>query len=155
MKRWFKYQAIKLVRTKGEVTAVARGFCIGLAIEMFTLPTAGLVFFLIFPSVAVLRGRLASAFIGFVLGKVVYLPFAVLNERVGHWLLPEHFAVHFHMLPDWLNQLLTINLYLIAGGIVDGCILAMMVYFPLKKVLLWVQKHRRDKRRRAAHVIAD
>ncbi|MCG7409812.1 DUF2062 domain-containing protein [Paenibacillus sp. ACRRX] len=147
MKRWLKYQTLKLMRTNGSASAVAKGFSIGLAIEMFTLPTAGLAFFLIFPFVYMLRGRMASALVGFIFGKIIYIPVAVLNERVGHWLLPEHFVVHFHGIPHWLNHLMTINLHLIVGGIIDGCILAFMMYLPVKKGLELLQQRRREKRR--------
>lgn len=147
MKRWLKYQFLKLVRTRGAVGQVARGFCIGLAVEMVTLPTAGLAFFLIFPLVYMMRGRLAAALIGFVFGKLIYIPFAVVNERVGHWILPMHWTVHAAALPDWLNRLLTINMNLIVGGMIDGAMLALLLYIPMKLILLTVQERRRQKRR--------
>ncbi|WII36308.1 DUF2062 domain-containing protein [Paenibacillus thiaminolyticus] len=152
MKRWLKYQCLKLVRTRGAAGQVARGFCIGLAVEMVTLPTAGLAFFLIFPLVYMMRGRLAAALIGFVFGKLIYIPFAVVNERVGHWILPMHWMVHAAALPDWLNRLLTINMNLIVGGMIDGAMLALLLYIPMKQILLTVQERRRQKRRhRHAH----
>ncbi|MCY9516651.1 DUF2062 domain-containing protein [Paenibacillus apiarius] len=147
VQRWCKYQALKLLRTSGGAAQVAKGFCVGLFIEMFTLPTAGLAFLLLFPLVYMLRGRVAAAFIGFVLGKVIYIPVAVLNERVGHWLLPSHWTVSFSVLPEWLNHVLTINMYLIVGGIIDGALLGFMLYFPVKQGLLFMQERRRQKRR--------
>ncbi|WP_374018169.1 DUF2062 domain-containing protein [Paenibacillus thiaminolyticus] len=146
MKRWLKYQLLKLVRTRGAAGQVARGFCIGLAVEMVTLPTAGLAFFLIFPLVYMMRGRLAAALIGFVFGKLIYIPVAVVNERVGHWILPMHWTVHASALPDWLNRLLTINMNLIVGGMIDGTMLALLLYIPMKQILLTVQERRRQKR---------
>lgn len=146
MKRWLKYQFLKLVRTRGAVGQVAR-LCIGLAVEMVTLPTAGLAFFLIFPLVYMMRGRLAAALIGFVFGKLIYIPFAVVNERVGHWILPMHWTVHAAALPDWLNRLLTINMNLIVGGMIDGAMLSLLLYIPMKQILLTVQERRRQKRR--------
>lgn len=147
MKRWLKYQFLKLIRTRGAAAQVARGFCIGLAVEMFTLPTAGLAFFLIFPLVYMMRGRLAAALIGFVFGKLIYIPVAVVNERVGHWILPMHWTVHAAALPDWLNRLLTINMNLIVGGMIDGVALALLLYIPMKQILLTMQERRRQKRR--------
>ncbi|MGG4395628.1 DUF2062 domain-containing protein [Paenibacillus thiaminolyticus] len=147
MKRWLKYQFLKLVRTRGAAEQVARGFCIGLAVEMVTLPTAGLAFFLIFPLVYMMRGRLAAALIGFVFGKLIYIPIAVVNERVGHWILPMHWTVHAAALPDWLNRLLTINMNLIVGGMIDGAMLALLLYIPMKQILLTVQERRHQKRR--------
>lgn len=147
MKRWLKYQFLKLIRTRGAAALVARGFCIGLAVEMFTLPTAGLAFFLIFPLVYWMRGRLAAALVGFAFGKLIYIPVAVVNERVGHWVLPLHWTVHAAALPDWLNRLLTINMKLIVGGMIDGALMALLLYVPMKRFLLAMQKRRRDQRR--------
>ena len=57
-KRWFKYKYILLLRAKGGPSKVARGFSVGLFVEMFTLPTFGFAFVLIFPLVYLLRANL-------------------------------------------------------------------------------------------------
>ncbi|WP_325049978.1 DUF2062 domain-containing protein [Cohnella faecalis] len=62
---------------------VAMGFAIGIAVEMFTLPTLGFAFVLIFPLVYLFKGNLPAALVGFVVGKVIYLPMAILNTMVG------------------------------------------------------------------------
>ncbi|BFH39456.1 hypothetical protein J6TS7_44010 [Paenibacillus dendritiformis] len=147
-----KCQFLKLIRTRGAAAQVARGFCIGLALEMFTLPAAGPAFFLIFPLAYLMRGRLAAALIGFAFGKLIYIPIAVVNERVGHWILPLHWSVHAAALPDWLNRLLTININLIVGGMIDGVLLALLLYIPMKQILLVMQVRRRQKpRHRQGH----
>ena len=39
-KRWLKFKYLFLFRAKGGTAMAAKGFSIGLAIEMFTLPTS-------------------------------------------------------------------------------------------------------------------
>lgn len=72
--RWFRYKYLQLTRAKGGPALVAMGFSIGIFVEMFTLPTGGLAFLLIFPLVYLLRASVASALLGFMFGKVIYLP---------------------------------------------------------------------------------
>ncbi|CAH8716598.1 hypothetical protein [Paenibacillus thiaminolyticus] len=56
-------------------------------------------------------------------------------------------------LPDRFNRLLTINMNLIVGGMIDGAMLALLLYIPMKQILLTVQERRRQKRRhRHGHV---
>lgn len=147
MKRWYRYQLLKLMRTRGGAAEAAKGFSVGLAVEMFTLPTGGLAFLLLFPLLYLIRGRMSAALVGFVIGKIIYIPVAVVNERVGHWLLPNNFVIHIESFPHWINHLLTINIHLIVGGIIDGCILGFLFYLPVKRLLLHMQDRRREKRR--------
>ncbi len=62
---------------------VAMGFSIGIFVEMFTLPTGGLAFLLIFPLVYLLRASVASALLGFMFGKVIYLPLMFFSSPDG------------------------------------------------------------------------
>jgi uncharacterized protein (DUF2062 family) len=128
---------------------VARGFSIGLAVEMFTLPTGGLAFLLIFPLIYLFRANLAGALIGFVFGKVIYIPFAFLNKQVGDFLVPKgmkHYLIHH--LPQLLSNIIRGSLDLIAGGIVVGAILGILVYFPVMLLLRYHADRRKDKRKR-------
>ncbi|TBL70060.1 DUF2062 domain-containing protein [Paenibacillus thalictri] len=147
--RWFKLKYLLLTRAKGGASIVAIGFAIGLFVEMFTLPTAGLAFFLIFPLVYVLRGSMAGALIGFVFGKVIYIPMSFLNKRVGDLLMPREFlhGVMRHA-PDWLMEFLRFNLKLIVGGMVDGLALACISYFPIRWILILFEERRKEKRKR-------
>lgn len=147
MKRWLKYKYMLLIRARGGGAKVAKGFSIGLAIEMFTLPTAGLAFFIIFPLVYLSRASLASALIGFVFGKIIYIPFSFLNGMVGGMLLPKNLAVHIAYVPDWFNSFMTYNLKLIVGGIVDGAALGIILYLPMKWSIDYVRTKRKEKRR--------
>lgn len=155
LKRWIKYKYLQLLRAKGGPSIVAKGFSIGLAIEMFTLPTFGLAALLILPLVYLFRASLPAALIGFLFGKVIYIPMAFLNRKVGARFVPDHFleGVHFHS--HWLNHLIHIlrnTIELIVGGMVVGVILGVILYFPMKKLLTVIMERRLEKRRhRKAH----
>ncbi|MEK8126969.1 DUF2062 domain-containing protein [Paenibacillus filicis] len=147
--RWFKYKYLQLIRAKGGPAMVAMGFSIGLFVEMFTLPTAGLAFFLIFPLVYLLRGSVAAALIGFVFGKIIYIPFSFLHRIIGDLVLPHR--VHgnwLHVLPHWLETFIKFNLKLFVGGVIDGLILGLIVFFPIKWTLEWFHQKRKDKRQK-------
>lgn len=145
--RWFKYKYYLLFRAKGGPGKVAAGFSIGLAVEMFTLPTLGLAFFLIFPLVYLFRASLAGALIGFVFGKVIYIPVAFVNAKVGGWIVPDRFNEWISFLPEWIEKVLYVNAKLIVGGMIDGAALGLLVYFPLKRLLEMVARKRTEKRR--------
>ncbi|MBB3108363.1 hypothetical protein FHS18_000391 [Paenibacillus phyllosphaerae] len=147
LKRWIKLKYTELMRAPGGPSFVALGFSIGMAIEMFTLPTYGLAFFLIFPLIYWLNGSLAGALIGFVVGKIIFIPVAFINSRVGGWVLPDHMKIHLSFAPDWLNHILLVNLKLIVGGIIDGIVLGFIFYFPIKYSIRYVADKRREKRR--------
>ncbi|UJF34552.1 DUF2062 domain-containing protein [Paenibacillus hexagrammi] len=147
-KRWFKYKYLLLLRAKGGPSKVARGFSIGLAVEMFTLPTAGFAFLLIFPLVYVLRANLPGALIGFVFGKVIYIPLAFLNKQVGEVLVPKEFKHYLiHHLPHLLSNIVRGSLDLIVGGMVVGTALGIVMYFPVLLLLKYHANRRKEKRR--------
>ncbi|RKP53990.1 DUF2062 domain-containing protein [Cohnella endophytica] len=147
LRRWLKYKYMMLIRAKGGASIVAMGFAIGLAIEMFTLPTLGFAFVLIFPLCYLLRGNLPAALIGFVFGKVIYIPMMYPNSKVGGWILPKHLSIQFPIFPEWVNHLLLTNLKLIVGGIVDGIILGLLCYFPIRYSLNAFKAKRKEKRK--------
>lgn len=147
IRRWFKFKYLQLFRAKGGAAKVAIGFAIGLAIEMFTLPTFGLAFFLIFPLVYMFRASLAGALIGFVFGKIIYIPMAFFNNKVGGWIVPDHFNEWISFLPHWLKKMLYMNIKLILGGMVDGVLLGLLFYFPIKFMLEFYTAKRTEKRK--------
>jgi uncharacterized protein len=147
LRRWLKYKYMMLIRAKGGASIVAMGFAIGLAIEMFTLPTLGFAFVLIFPLCYMLRGNMPAALIGFVVGKIIYIPMMYPNSKVGGWLLPKHLRFHLPVVPDWFDHLLVTNLKLIVGGMVDGVILGLICYFPIKYSINAYKVKRKDKRK--------
>jgi uncharacterized protein (DUF2062 family) len=147
IKRWFKYKYLLLTREKGGPAIVAMGYSIGLAVEMFTLPTAGLAFFLIFPLIYIFRASIAAALIGFVFGKIIYLPMTYVHLKVGNWILPHGTRKHMlNFLPDWLDFFVKSNLKLFVGGVIDGVLLGILFYFPIKWLLHFYNDRRKQKR---------
>ncbi|WP_307720042.1 DUF2062 domain-containing protein [Paenibacillus koleovorans] len=152
LRRWFKYKYLLLFRAKGGAAKVSIGFAIGLFVEMFTLPTFGLAFFLIFPLVYLFRSSLAGALIGFVFGKVIYIPMAFFNNKVGGWIVPDNINKWITFLPEWLERMLYVNIKLIVGGMVDGILLGLLFYWPIK-LLLELYTARRTEKRRARRAL--
>jgi uncharacterized protein (DUF2062 family) len=147
LRRWLRFKYMMLIRAKGGASMVAMGFAIGLAIEMFTLPTLGFAFVLIFPLCYLLRGNLPAALIGFVVGKIIYIPMIYPNSKVGGWILPKHLSFHLPVVPEWFNHLLLTNVKLIVGGMIDGVLLGLICYFPIKYSINVIKAKRKDKRK--------
>ncbi|PWK14952.1 DUF2062 domain-containing protein [Tumebacillus permanentifrigoris] len=150
LKRWARYKYLQLLRAKGGPSIVAKGFSIGLAIEMFTLPTFGLAALLILPVVYLFRASLPAALIGFLFGKIIYLPMAFFNRMVGSWLVPEHVLAGVHTHSHWMNRMIHIirdALDLTVGGMVVGTALGLIVYLPIRKLLAIYMERRLEKRR--------
>jgi uncharacterized protein (DUF2062 family) len=152
--RWAKHKYINLIRAKGGPAIVAKGFSIGIFIEMFTLPTFGLAAVLILPMVYFLRASLPGALVGFLFGKIIYLPFALLNKKIGHAILPRHFVHQIHFYPQWLSDIVKDGVYLIVGGIVMGTILGIVAYFPVRWILEIYAARRKEKRKKRKAVLA-
>ena len=146
-KRYVKYKYLQLFRADGGAAIVATGFSIGLAVEMFTLPTFGLAFFLIFPIAYLIRGSVAGALIGFMFGKLIYPTIFFLNEKVGAWIVPKSFVQHIVFDPYWLSKLIRYEIKLFVGGIVVGVALGLLFYFPVKWILEYYTHKRKEKRR--------
>ncbi|PLT47186.1 DUF2062 domain-containing protein [Paenibacillus sp. FSL W8-1187] len=147
IRRWARFKLLQLLRAPGGPTFVATGFAVGFFCEMFTLPTYGLAFFLIFPLIYVLRGSLAGALVGFVLGKVVYLPLAYLHSVVGGWVLPTRLSFHLPLIGEEINRMLLLNLKLIVGGMVDGLWIGAVLFIAMRSLLLYLAAQRKERRR--------
>lgn len=147
IKRWLKYKYTQLMRAPGGPSMVALGFSIGIFVEMFTLPTYGLAFFLIFPLIYWMRASIAGALVGFVFGKIIFIPVAIVNSMVGGLVLPNHLKFQIPLIPDWMNHLFLVNLKLIVGGIIDGMILGLLFYFPVRLAIQYVANKRKEKRK--------
>lgn len=147
LKRWFRHKFIMLMRAPGGATKVALGFSIGIAIEMITLPTFGLAFLLMFPLVYMMRASMAGALIGFIFGKIIFIPIAFLSGIVGGWILPSHLHVHISFLPHFINRFIGYNLKLIVGGLINGILLGILFYFPVKLGISFFAERRRKNRK--------
>ncbi|GFN31630.1 DUF2062 domain-containing protein [Paenibacillus xylaniclasticus] len=147
LKRWFKHKFIKLMRAPGGSAKVALGFSIGIAIEMITLPTFGLAFLLMFPLVYLMKASMAGALSGFVFGKIIFIPIAFLSGIVGGWILPDHLQVDISFLPQFVNKFIEYNLKLIVGGFINGTLLGILFYFPVRYGIAFFTERRRKKRK--------
>lgn len=146
--RWLKFKFLLLMRADGGASMIAMGFAIGIAIEMFTLPTLGSAFILIFPLVYLLKANLPAALIGFVIGKLIYIPMMYPNSKIGALVLPNHLAFNIAFLSDWMNKLLLANLKLIVGGMINGVILGILCYYPIKISVNAFKSRRKEKRKK-------
>ena len=147
-KRWLKFKYLFLFRAKGGTAMAAKGFSIGLAIEMFTLPTFGLAAVLILPLVYFFRASLPGALIGFFFGKLIYPLFFFINLKVGHMIIPKHFLNNIQIQPGWLDMAIHKGMFLIVGGMVVGAVLGLLAYLPIKLLLDFYTAKRKEKRKR-------
>ena len=150
LKRWVRYKMLQLFRAKGGPAMVAKGFSIGIFIEMFTLPTLGLAALLILPLVYLFRASLPGALIGFLFGKIIYLPMAFLNQKVGKMIVPDGFLAGTHFSSPWVETVFSLirsTLDLIVGGMIVGALLGVLFYFPIKRLLELAQAKRTEKRK--------
>jgi uncharacterized membrane protein YdjX (TVP38/TMEM64 family) len=107
-----------------------------------------------------MRASLAGALIGYVFGKIFYLPFSPISYFLGSHLLP--FPLHryiveglkewFGFLPAFLQTALESNLYLFFGGSMVGLFLGILSFF-LTRWLLRFHANRRIKKRKKRQVL--
>ena len=62
---------LKILRTRGAPTQVARGVGYGVFIELIFFPTLGLAFFLMYPANKYLKGHMGASMAGFVFAKLI------------------------------------------------------------------------------------
>ena len=70
LKRRLRLDYLKILRTEGAPSKVARGVGYGIFIELIFFPTLGLAFFLLYPMNRFLNGHMAAAIAGFVFAKL-------------------------------------------------------------------------------------
>ena len=70
LKRRMRLDYLKILRTEGAPSKVARGVGYGIFIELIFFPTLGLAFFLLYPMNRFLNGHMAAAIAGFVFAKL-------------------------------------------------------------------------------------
>lgn len=52
------------------------------------------------------------------------------------------------VLPDWLDTFIKFNLKLFVGGVIDGAVLGLIAFYPVKWLLEWYDGRRKEKRRK-------
>lgn len=155
IRRMFKLNFVKLLRSPGGAHRVSLGFAIGFGLEMLVISTAGLIYILFIPIVRLSKASLTVAFIGNLIGKlsllpVTLLPFAI---KIGRLIYPNKVRVGQHLRHFSLTDLLHGNFHgllnLLYGGIhiwigmiILGSLLGFISYF----VVYFLYKKERNKR---------
>jgi len=144
--RRLRLEYLKLLRTPGAPSKVARGFSVGLFVEFITLPTLGAAFILLFPLSYLFRGSVPASLIGFVFGKVILPPFLLLNFNLGRLLLGQRTAetvtggfTFSFVKAHWLAFLL--------GSTVTGIVVAAVGFIAVYWLLTTYRRNRLRRRR--------
>jgi len=146
--RRIRLEYLKLLRTKGAPSIVAKGFALGVFLEFITLPTLGIAFFLLYPLNLLFRGSLPAALIGYLMGKVILPVFLYINYTLGNRLiggskqavgsLRWHDFTSWHM---WKEK----GLAFFVGSAIVGAVVAVVGYVLVYWALI---SYRRRKERR-------
>ncbi|MED0679430.1 MULTISPECIES: DUF2062 domain-containing protein [Aneurinibacillus] len=147
-----RYQYLKLLRSKGAPSIVARSFSLGIFIEFITLPTLGSAFLLLYPLNLLIRGNFAASLIGFVMGKFILPLFFVLNMSVGNLLVGNKFGqdvseqmshMGFMMLWQFIKEK---GIAFFVGSAANGSIVAIICYVLVFYALQLYRKKRQGRR---------
>ncbi|MDN4592326.1 DUF2062 domain-containing protein [Polycladomyces subterraneus] len=146
--RRIRLEYLKLLRTKGAPSIVAKGFALGVFLEFITLPTLGIAFFLLYPLNLLFRGSLPAALIGYLMGKVILPVFLYINYTLGNRLIGgSNKAVgspHWHDLTTW-HTWKEKGLAFFVGSAIVGAVVAVVGYVLVYWALI---SYRRRKERR-------
>lgn len=147
--RKLKFQYIKLLRTKGAPSIIARSFSLGIFIEFITLPTLGSAFLLLYPLNMLIRGNFAASLIGFVMMKFFLPIFFVINMSVGNMLMGKgtgqipqmsaHGGGLFHLVK-------TKGIAFFLGSATTGSVMAVLCYALVFYGLVLYRERKKKKR---------
>ncbi|MFC5451577.1 DUF2062 domain-containing protein [Paenibacillus aestuarii] len=119
---------------------VAMSFAIGVISEMLTIPTLGIAFVLMIVIVKRLNYSLTAASAGYFFTKIVYIPLAPLELKIGKTLLHENFDPHAHKWA-WARGVLHKDAELLLGAVIIGGVLTVICYFVIRKIIALRLKH--------------
>lgn len=120
---------------------VAMSFAIGVISEMLTIPTVGIAFVLMIVIVKWFKFSMTSALLGYFFTKIVYIPLAPLELKIGKSLLHQNFDPHAHKWA-WARGVLHKDSELLLGAVIIGGVLAIICYFVIRKILVLRLKHK-------------
>lgn len=144
--RMMKLQYLKLLRSPGGARKVAVGFAVGFGLEMLVITTASTIYLLFYPIVRLAQASLSAAIIGNIVGKLTFLPVALLPvaPMIGKYLFP--FRPHHmpHSVYLYIKTLLGMSLFAV--------ILGVLSFFPAYYLYEVNRKHRDAKREKRKHV---
>ena len=158
--RKLKYQYLKLLRSKGAPSIVARSFSLGMFIEFITLPTLGAAFLLLYPLILLVRGNFAASLIGFIMGKFILPLFFVLNMSVGNLIMGNELGQqaneqldHASLSGFWsiLQFVKEKGIALFVGSLANGAVMAIICYI-LVFYGLQLYRKRKEARRLASQL---
>jgi mannose/fructose/N-acetylgalactosamine-specific phosphotransferase system component IIC len=114
---------------------VALSYAIGVLALMLTLPTLGLSFLLMIAIIKWTKHSMTAAIVGYFFTKLIALPLAPLELKIGKILLHENFNPHNHRWA-WARGLLHKGAELVLGAGIIGIVLAIIFYFVIKQILI-------------------
>jgi uncharacterized protein len=114
---------------------VAMSFAIGVISEMLTIPTIGIALLLMIVIVRWLKFSMTSALVGYFFTKLVYIPLAPLELKIGKSLLHQNFDPHAHKWA-WARGVLHKDAELLLGAVIIGGLLAVICYFVIRQILV-------------------
>jgi uncharacterized protein len=120
---------------------VAMSFAIGVISEMLTIPTVGIAFVLMLVIVRWLKFSMTSALVGYFFTKIVYIPLAPLELKIGKSMLHVNFDPHAHKWA-WARGVLRKDAELLLGAVIVGGALAVICYFVIRQILVLRLKHK-------------
>lgn len=148
--RKLKYQYLKLLRTTGAPSIIARSFSLGIFIEFITIPTLGMAFLLLYPLNVMLRGNFAASLIGYIMGKFILPLFFVINMRIGNILMNGNTA-HIHQIGESSHANIfalvkTKGLAFFVGSATTGLVVSLLCYGLVFSGLILYRNRKKKKR---------
>lgn len=164
VRRAFRLNIIKLLRSPGGAKKVSLGFAIGFGLEMLVISTASLIYILFIPIVRLAKGSLPASIIGNVIGKLTFLPVILLPfaKKLGKAFFPVKVNMDHNTSFSFQNimhgdvrsflSLLHGGLHVLIGMSIFGLIFGVIAYFVVH-YFYEREKMRRVNRRRMKDTI--
>lgn len=165
LKRYFRYQYIKILRLKDSPSKIAKGVALGVALDFLPLPFISLVVAWVVAKLARFN-TLAAVMTTAALKPAVFTVFFPFNILVGKLLLGERTQITPHQqvpVPepslslDSLTNFFSVNTLkalgpsFLAGSVINAVVSSLIVYVFLNRTLVFRQQRRlRRKSRRHA-----
>jgi hypothetical protein len=154
LERGFLYHAIRLTRVRGASERVARGFAIGMVVNLF--PTFGFGVVISGALARLLGGNFVAGLVGGASLTFFWPVLFFLNLQVGRWFFPPAVAVeHLEEVTENTMRTLTWGTTFMAGAILNSLVLGLLAYLLLvllygrtrPAALAYFRRHARDHQR--------
>jgi uncharacterized protein (DUF2062 family) len=150
LRRFFRFNAIRLFRLRGSSERVARGFALGLIVNFF--PSFGFGVLISGFVARLFGGNALAGFIGGATLTFFWMPLFFLNVRVGSLVFRPH--VRVEEMDDVTER--TINALVLGrtfavGAVLNSIVVGLFTYFLVytlhtysgPRILAWLRRHRR------------